>query len=236
MGRKFRVRRKPGGGVQSSRAAGLTRLQTKSVKKIAKQVAMTIPEKKVFGFLDENRQLNHNKTDYLSNFLECKQGTADPNDLQGPNTRLVRLGDEFYLKSVNIRLWLSNKLDRPNVMYKAFLFWYDSDATLSDTLCWFTQQNKMIDRVNNEQISIIDQQTIFSGPMYLNGTEKFEHSYLCTLKGNWKGKKIIYDDGGTVPKKRTIGMMVVCYDAYGTLQTDNIASYAYNAKIEIQDP
>ncbi len=233
---KYRVRRKPGGGVQSSRAAGLTRLQTKSVKKIAKKVAMGIPEVKAYGFIDENRQLFHNKTDYLTNFLSCKQGTADPNDVQGPNDRLVRIGDEYYLKSVNIRLWLSNKLDRPNVMYKAFLFWYDADATLSDPVCWFTQQNKMIDRVNNEQISIIDQQTIFSGPSYENGTEKHEHSYLCTLKGKWKSKKITYDEGAATPKKRTIGMMVVCYDAFGTLQTDNIASYAYNAKIEIIDP
>lgn len=219
------------------RIKGLSKNQVKSVKKLAKTVAMRIPEKKVFGFLDENRQLLHNKTDYLGAFLACKQGTADPNDLQGSNTRLVRIGDEFYLRSVNIRLWLSNKLDRPNVMYKCFLFWYDADlSSLNDAACWFTQQNKMLDRINNEQISIIDQKTIFSGASYENGTEKHEHSYLCTLKGSWKGKKITYSNGGTVPKKRDIGMMVVCYDAYGTLQTDNIASYAYNAKIVVQDP
>lgn len=218
---------------RSRRATGLTKKQQRSVRKIAKKVAMSIPERKVFGFLDENLQLFHNKTDYKTNFLECKQGVADPNDLQGPNTRLVRIGDEFLLRECNIRLWLSNKEDRPNVMYKCYLFWYDSNVSLSDTVVFFTQQNKMLDRINNEQVSIIDQQTIFSGPSYAI-TEK-EHSYLCTLKGRWKGKKITYDEGGTVPKKRTIGMAVVCYDAYGTLQTDNIASYAYNAKIVIQD-
>lgn len=143
------------------RVKGLSKNQVKSVKKIAKKVAMGIPEVKVFGFLDENRQLLHNKTDYLGNFLECKQGTADPNDIQGSSNRLVRLGDEFYLKSINIRLWLSNKKDRPNVMYKCYLFWYDAEATLSDALCYFTQQNKMLDRINNEQISIIDSKTIF---------------------------------------------------------------------------
>jgi len=114
------------------------------------------------------------------------------------------------------------------------MFWYDSEATLNDATCWFTQQNKMLDRINNEQISVIDSQTIFSGPSY-SGTER-EHSYLCTLKGKWKARKITYDEGGVLPKKRTIGTMVVAYDAFGTLQTDNIASYAYNAKIVIQDP
>lgn len=219
---------------RTKKATGLTKKQRKSVAKIARDVAMTIPERKVFGFLDENRQLTHNKTDYLANYLECKQGTADPNNIQGSSNRLVRIGDEFYLREINIRFWLSNKEDRPNVMYKLYLFWYDSEATLNDATCFFTQQNKMLDRVNNEQISIIDQQTIFSGPSY-SQTQR-EHSYLCTLKGKWKNKKITFDEGGIIPKKRSIGTMVVAYDAYGTLQSDVVASYAYNAKVVIQDP
>ncbi len=216
------------------RSMGLTSKQQKGVKKIAKSVAMEIPEKKVFGFREENVQLFHNKALYLGSWLSCKEGTADDND--GAAGRLIRIGDELYLRNINIRFWLSNKLDRPNVMYKLFLFWYDSKATLSDQEVFFTQNNKMLDRINNERISIIDQQTIFSGPMYLNGTEKFEHSYLCTLKGRWKGKKITYNEGGSVPKKRDIGLAVVCYDAYGTLQTDNIASFAYDGIITVQDP
>ncbi len=215
------------------RNKGLTKTQAQTVKKIAKSVAMSIPERKTFGFQEENIQLFHNKANYLPSWLRCKQGTADPNNLSG---QLVRIGDEMYLRNVNIRFWLSNKLDRPNVMYKCYLFWYDSGLSLSDALCYFTQTNKMLDRINNENISVIDSKTIFSGPSYENGTEKHEHSYLCTLKGNWKNKKITYDEGGSVPKKRDIGTIVVCYDAYGTLQTDNIASYAYNGNVVIQDP
>ena len=211
----------------------LSKLQKKSVAQIARNVAMSLPEKKVFGFQSENNQLFHNKAYYSPDWLKCKQGVGDPNDLAD---QIVRIGDEIYLRNINIRLWLSNKDDRPNVMYKCFLFWYDSGVTLSDAVVFFTQTNKMLDRINNEQVSIIDQQTIFSGPSYENGTEKHEHSYLCTLKGKWKNKKITYDEGGFVPKKRNIGMCVVCYDAYGTLQTDNIASFAYNGNVTIQDP
>lgn len=208
--------------------------QAKAVKKIAKSVAMTIPERKVFGFGDENVQLNHNKPVYIGGLLSCKQGTADDNSRAAG--RLIRVGDELYLRNVNFRLWLSNKLDRPNVMYKVALFWYDNTQPLSDALVYFTQTNKMLDCYNNERISIIDQQIIFSGASYENGTEKHEHSYLCTLKANWKGRKIKYDEGGATPKKRDIGMVVVCYDAYGTLQTDNIASFAYDGIITVQDP
>ena len=112
------------------RRMGLTAKQQKGVKKIAKSVAMEIPEKKVFGFREENIDLFHNKALYLSSWLSCKEGTADDND--GAANRLIRIGDELYLRNINIRFWLSNKLDRPNVMYKLFLFWYDSKATLSD--------------------------------------------------------------------------------------------------------
>ncbi|AXH75089.1 MAG: putative capsid protein [Circoviridae sp.] len=216
---------------------GLSNTQAKSVAKIAKQSIQTVCEKKHFGFYDEDQELFHNKVDYLDKWLECKQGVADPDDTTS-GVRNVRLGDEIYLHNINIRFWLSNKNDRPNCMYKLFLFWYDSGTTLSDAVCFFTQKNKMLDRYNSESISVIDSKTIFSGASYSGNNDLLrEHSYLCTLNGKWKnGRKITYDEGGTVPKKRNIGTMVVAYDAFGTLQSDNIASYAYNGLVTITDP
>ncbi len=222
------------------RNKGLSKNAVKTVKRIAKSAVSGMCEKKTFIWQDENKQLLHNKGDYVTNFLSCKQGVQDNEDgVSG--SQLNRIGDEFLLKNCNIRLWLSNKNDRPNVMYKAFLFWYDADASLSDAYCFFSQTNKMLDRVNNETISIIDSKTIFSGPSYATGVSSVsgsakERSQLCTLNGSWKGKKITYDQGGTVPKFKTLGLCVVCYDAYGTLQTDNIASYAYNCAIRFIDP
>ena len=203
------------------------------VTKIAHKVMRGTMETKTVGKTGENVQLFHNKALYQGELLATSQGVLDPDNQSG---NAARIGDEILLRNVNVRFWLSNKLDRPNVMYKLFLFWYTQGQTLSDTLCFFTQTNKMLDRINNENIGIIDQKTVFSKEMYLNGTEKFEHSQLCTLNGNWKGKKIVYDQGGATPKKRNIGFCVVCYDAYGTLQTDNIASLGYNYATRFQDP
>ncbi len=223
--RKFRRRRK-----------GLTRTQAKSVTAIAKTVSQGMCEKKTFIWMNEDLALLHNKGDYQHNFLSCRQGVADNEDGTTGSQSLARIGDEFLLKNINVRLWLSNKSDRPNVMYKCYLFWYDSDATLSDAYCFFSQQNKMLDRANTEVLSIVDQKTIFSGPTYSVSPTPRERSQLCTLNGSWKGKKIQYDQGNTVPKFKTLGLCVVCYDAYGTLQTDNIASYAYNCAIRYIDP
>ncbi len=217
---------------QARKHAGLSKTQARTVRKIAKKTVMGLAETKTFGKQTENVQLFHNKPLYLSNLLACSQGTEDPNDLANAN---CRVGDSIRLTNTNIKFWLSNKLDRPNVMYRLIMFWYDSSVTLSDAVVFFTQTNKMLDRPNNESISVIDQKYIFSQHMYLNGTEKFEHSQLATLKGNWKGRKIQYDEGGSVPKKRTIGVCVAVYDAYGTLQTDNIASLAYNFNSNFKD-
>jgi len=222
--KKRRVKRKP---------KALSKSQAKDVKAITRSVVRGMMETKTVGKSQENVQLFHNKPLYAGSLLATSQGVSDPDNQQG---NAARIGDEILLRNANVRFWLSNKLDRPNVMYKLFLFWYTEGATLSDQLCFFTQGNKMLDRINNENISIIDQKTVFSKEMYLNGTEKFEHSQLCTLNGNWKGKKIIYDQGGSTPKKRNIGYCVVCYDAYGTLQTDNIASLAVDYAVRFQDP
>lgn len=218
---------------KGKRRTGLSKKQASSVAKIARNVVTRITEKKRFTWMDENKALLHNKGDYTLNFLSCKQGVSDNEDGTS-GSQINRIGDEIVLQNINIRLWLSNKSDRPNVMYKCYLFWYDSDASLSDAYCFFSAQNKMLDRLNTEVLTIVDQKTIFSGASYA-GTEH-EHSYLCTLNGSYKGKKIKYDEGGTVPKFKTLGMCVVTYDAYGTLQTDNIASYAYNCSIKFIDP
>ena len=71
--------------------------------------------------------------------------------------------------------------------------------------------------------------------MFLNGTEKFEHSYLATLNKSWKSLKVEFDNNTSRTKDRELGFSIVCYDAYGTLQTDNIASFAYNQMVTFQD-
>ena len=229
----------PRGGARASTARrflkknpGLSKTQAKTVRKIAKKTVMKLAETKVVGKQTENVQLFHNKVLYVSNLLADTQGTADPNNLAGNN---ARNGDEILLTNCNIKFWLSNKDDRPNCMYRMIMFWYDSALTLSDAVCFFTQTNKMLDRPNNESISVIDQKYIFSANNYAVDANNHERSQLGSLNGRWKGRKITYDEGGATPKKRSIGVLLVVYDAYGTLQTDNIASCAYNYNTSFKD-
>lgn len=208
----------------------------KAVRAIVRKEVRKLSERKNVGYIAENQQLFHNKPFYIQNLLACTKGVNDPNNL---STNDGRIGDEIYLRNLRVKFWLSNKLDRPNCMYRIILFWYNSDQALTDQDVFFTQTNKMLDRPNNENISVLEDRYVFSREMYLNGTEKFEHSMLCTINKNWKNKKIVYHETPqniVVPKGKTLGIAVAVYDAYGTLQTDNIASMAFNAQFQFQDP
>ncbi len=214
---------------------GLSRQQRSEVRKLAKAVTDSEVENKRAVIIKENGQLYHNKPFYVNNLYGIiTQGSEDGTGAP-PAAMPVRVGDRIELKNINIRLWLSNKLDRPNVMYKGILFNYPQGVTPSDPVVWFTQTNKMLDRYNDKAITILDTFILKSQEMYDNGTEKWEHSYLATLNKSYKNKKVTYLTNSANVAKQNLGFAIVCYDAYGTLQTDNIASFAYNLQITFED-
>lgn len=207
-------------------------------KKMAKQVIMSLAETKAYGFQSAGSptvpaiSLKHNIPVYFGNVLSNKQGTADPNDYTSVSTRI---GDEILLKNVNIRFMLS--AERPNVTYKLVLFWYSSElATLGNSNVYFTQGNKLLDRYNNEQISIIDQKIVTPDIGALPASDPNpRRTRLVTLNGNWKSKKIKYNEGSGRPRFKDIGLAVVAYDSVNTLQTDVVAEMVYDFKVHFKD-
>lgn len=224
------------------RVKGLTKTQASSVRKIAKNTTLRLCETKAVGTqlpgspTTAAQALFHNQAFFLGELLSMKQGTADPNDY---SSKSARVGDEILLKNVNVRWCLSGF--RPNVTYKLVLFWYEAGSALNDALVYFTQGNKLLDRYNNEQISIIDQTIIHPGSINRTGSDDNTTSFqrrtqLATLNGHWKAKKIKYDEGTPNPKFKDIGMAIVAYDSINTLQTDQIAELVYDYKILFKDP
>lgn len=230
MARKMRSRRP---------RTGLSKAQAKAVKKIARKVVDEEIEDKAGVITAENEQLYHNKPYYVGKIIGGivnDQGVEDGDQSSGGSgPTKIRVGDEISLKNINIRFWLSNKLDRPNVIYKGVLYWYPVGTTPGDADVYKTQSNKMLDRYNDKVIKVVDTFIVRPGNMFLNGTEKFEHSYLATLNKSYRNKKIKFDNNGSVIKGFELGFTVACYDAYGTIQTDNIASMAYNMQLTYQD-
>lgn len=120
-------------------------------------------------------------------------------------------------------------------MYKGILYWYPVGLIPNDQRVFKTQTNKMLDRYNDKVIKIIDTFIVKSTNNYAVDANNHEHSYLATLNKSYKNKLISYDNNGKITKGWELGFAVVCYDAYGTLQTDNIASLAYQSLLTFED-
>jgi len=225
------VKKKPNKG-------GLTKKQKATVRKEAKKVIMNIAETKAVGIQLPGsptvtaQSLFHNQPFYKGILLATKQGTGDPNDYSNQS---ARIGDELQLMSINVRFLLS--AFRPNVTYKLVLFWYSTEvASLSNSVVYFTNGNKLLDRYNTETISIIDQKIVTPniGPLPADD-DNSRRTRLVTLSGNWKGKRIKYNEGSFRPKFRDIGMAVVAYDSINTLQTDQMGELVYDYKMKFKD-
>lgn len=214
-----------------TKRTALSNKQKKEVRKIAAKVVDDEIEDIKSIYIKENGQLYHNKSFYIGNLMGSIAQGVETGD--GPNMyKAVRKGDQISLKNINIRFWLSNKQDRLNVMYKGVLFWYQADTVIGDADVYLTQTTKMLDRYNYKQIKVIDTFILNSTYNYTPGKEK---SYLATLNKRYKNKKIQFDSNTVTPKGWDLGFAVVCYDAYATAQTDNIASMAFNVELTFQD-
>lgn len=205
----------------------------KRVRKIALDTVKKQSETKLSTFGEENVQLYHHVPYFHSNMLYTTTGTDGGTR---PGTWTIRVGNELFLQSLSLRMWLSNKQDRPNCIYRVMLFWYNAGEPLNNAAVLDAANNLLLNRPNRENISVITDKYVKN---VSDSTAGKEHSTLKFINKSWKNKKIIYNDTIDLiphePKKRDIGFMVLCYDAYGTLTTDNIASMAYQYDVKYKE-
>lgn len=223
-----------------------TTMPIKALASAMKTIALKQCETKVASDTAENLQLNHNGTYFKSNFLFTAQGTGDPEGLNSNNR--VRVGDEIIARGIKFKWWLSNKGDRPNVMYNIYVFYYNTLETPTVSTFWRGTDgvggtmNRMLDNPNPDRIKVLKKFVVNSKSQYVgveldNPSFDREHSQYRECYLSFNNKKIVYrrDASGT-PKTWDLGFAVVPYDSYGTLITDNIASFAWSSTFYFKDP
>lgn len=215
---------------------------TTTLARQMKTIALRQCETKIESQYEENNQLNHNRTYYLNNRLRTVQAVNDPAGFG--NATGSRIGDEIVARGIKFKFWMSNKADRPNVMYNIYIYRYNSLESPSDSTFWRgadgngSVMNRMLDQPNPEKVKVLKKLVVYSKNQF-QGTPPNgkEHSYFkeCWLPLN--NKKVEYRrDGGGVPKGTDIGVALVCYDSYGTLITDTIASFGFSHTLYFKDP
>lgn len=212
------------------------RMNSKLMLKMARRAVLKTCETKYISAASENNQLFHNGGAvptfvWYSNMLATNVGT----------NQTTRLGDEVYGVGLSIRLWLSKKLDRPNVTYRIMVVaGPPGDVTLA-SLFKGTSGNRMLDYVDTDKYSVVYHKILqpMSGDYSLeSGATNKEHSRLLKIWIPTKGKIQYQVDGGAIPKyqSRNLNLVVLAYDTFGSLTTDNIASFAGAYRFYFKDP
>lgn len=218
----------------------VSKAKTASLVKLIKKVSLRQAETKDTHIISENLQLNHNSPYVVGALLYTEQGIND--NETGTSQYTKRIGDEIVASGISIKLWFANKLDRPDILYKLVVFKYKANTTLNATDPFEVQgtSNYMIRDMNVEKFKIVrvinfkistSAQRITSADVF-NGAEGHKAMKVwIPLR-----QKIKYESGTSTPFGWDYAFTVVAYDSYGTLTTDNIASFAMNRKLYFKDP
>lgn len=192
--------------------------------------------------LNTFHELNHNGGSGLQfvqdyNMLQTVQG----------QTQFTRIGDKVWAKGLKVKMWLSNKSDRSNVIYRIFAVAMPPDQLNSSPANFWsgavTGNNYLLEMINTDRYKVlynkmVNVQTTSKWPVpplefVARETSRY-HSFYLKLN-----RMIGYGlDNGSLPKyqKDIIGIGVIAYDATGTLATDNIGSYRLKSRFYFKDP
>lgn len=212
----------------------------RAMYKMIKSVALKNTETKVTFTSVENQNLFHNggNTNNFAqrvNLLATTQGTADTN----------RIGDEVFASYLRIKLWLSNKLDRPNVMYRILVYTAPvNKSATADFVDLFKggNANRMLGIVNSGIYKLRYHKMIQpkAGDYSLeSGSANKERSTYHAINIPLNNRRIKYQaTASQIPRDQQdhLVLAIIAYDAFGTLTTDNIASYACQTAFYYKDP
>lgn len=221
------------------------RAGTKRLVNLIKKVSLRSSETKMAYTIVENNQLYHNVANIKQDMLYTTQGITATDT--GTSSYSNRIGDEVIARGLSLKFWFANKFDRPNVMYRLVVFQYTSgDTVTSNDVFLSATANFMLKDYNTAKIKVLYTKTFnlqVGSTLTANSDTAWTSAYgreahkLIKVWIPLKNKKLKYQgDLSGIPKWTDIGFAVVPYDSYGTLTTDNIASYAYHSKFYFKDP
>lgn len=219
-------------------------MRTKRLVKLINKVSLKKAETKSGHRIYENEQLYHNVPAIQTGFMATNQGIGDTD--AGYVNVASRLGNEIVLRGLSVKVWLANKLDRPNVMYRILIYRYKTDGSYTNPP-YLSQgtANYMIRDIDTDNFKVIKSKrvniqagfsavasTTTQGDQNSVEAHKFVKFYVPLKNQRYKYKA----NDSAIGAYWDMGMSIVCYDSYGTLITDNIASYALSYKLYFKDP
>lgn len=220
------------------------------VKKVVNKMAET----KFYQFGYENQELYHDVGKGVGPTTNQHAIIFNPWALIGQGTaQHNRVGDTITPRSFIMRLWLANKADRCNVIYRVIvcrlpkvlagvqlngvnidIFRADDAGTNGNTLCAMIDNDKGV-RAYYDRLHRLEHGQSYTLNAAGTGWVGRESHKLVRLKIKRKRSRLIrYTPAGDIVNN-PIGIYVIPYDSYGTLQTDNVGSCAFTCRMYYKD-
>jgi len=149
-----------------------------------------------------------------------------------------RVGDEINMTSFSIKLLVGQKADRPNVNWRYLIMSVPKGSPITYAN-WFinTTGNVMLDDPNRDFVKTLKQGFWRPNEAGLVGGSADEYTFTKRITVPYK-KLLKFGPGGgvTTHNDNDLYFVLVGYDAYGSLQTDNIGYVTGSSTLYYRDP
>lgn len=217
-----------------------TRTKKMSFAKRVKRIVMKATEPKVkrayFGKVELYHNCFYSGTPVSTGFVALlndagimpQQGIRDDQ----------RVGDQINLSSFYLRMVIGQKADRPNITFRWWVLQIPKGSPVNGAN-WFitTSSNVMLDDPNTDFVKVIRSGYIRPNQASLAATGGREYTFVKRVRVPYK-KMVKFGpaDAATTHNDNDLYFCLVCYDAFGSLPTDNIAYVTATIDINYRDP
>lgn len=149
-----------------------------------------------------------------------------------------RIGDQIRIAKYDLKLVFGQKGDRPNVNFKWWIVKVPKGSSYAYA-SWFiaTTNNVMLDDINTDFVKVLKSGYMRPNEAALTGTGDDEYTFCKRITFPYNRLvKFGPADAAVTHNDDDIYFMVTCYDAAGTVPTDNIAYVIANCTVHYRDP
>jgi len=196
-----------------------SKYSTARMQTLIRRTVLRVAEPKSVRHAAAKVELYHNSMSYVLHLNDSDgmptQGTADT----------MRVGDEIMVSSFKVRSLIGQKTDRPNVTFVWYLI--EAPKGLSPTyanLFHVVTGNVLLDEPNTDSCKVLKRGKMRPNEAGLAGTGGDEYTFSKVWHFTYKRKyKFGPANATTAHNQPELYLIIMAYDAYGSLVTDNIA-------------
>ena len=172
-----------------------------------------------------------------SQVLKLNSEAAGVMPIQGVR-QLERIGDRENVLGWKIRLLIGLKGDRPNLNFRWICFSLPKASGIGYSSVFSSSTNNvMLDEMNRDVVKVLGQGTWCPNQAGLSATNNDEY----TVKKMFIPHKRVYkfgpsDTSAVTHNQDDVYFSILCYDAYGSLASDNIAYFQCYSELLFKDP